>query len=79
MGYANAQRALSYIRTITEFISQKEYQNVVVGFGILNEPILDVIGIDNLLSFYLEAHDVIRNITGYGEGNGPVCFVSYFR
>jgi glucan 1,3-beta-glucosidase len=51
----------------------------VVGFGILNEPLVPIVGMNDLLSFYLEAHDMIRNITGYGEGNGPVCFISYFR
>ncbi|KAF8270225.1 glycoside hydrolase superfamily [Lactarius quietus] len=25
----------------------------------------------NVVPFYLQAHDMIRNITGYGEGNGP--------
>ena len=38
MGYANAQRTLDYIRIITEFISQPQYKDVVVMFGILNEP-----------------------------------------
>jgi len=32
---------------------------------------LETIGRDTLGSFYLEAHDMIRNITGYGAGNGP--------
>ena len=38
MGYANAQRTLDYIRVITEFISQPQYSDVVVMFGVLNEP-----------------------------------------
>lgn len=38
MGYANAQRTLDYIRILTEFISQPQYRDVVVMFGILNEP-----------------------------------------
>ena len=38
MGYANAQRTLDYIRVITEFISQPQYKDVVVMFGVLNEP-----------------------------------------
>jgi glucan 1,3-beta-glucosidase len=79
MGYANAQRAMNYIRTIIEFISQEEHRNVVVGFGLVDEPLLDPIWMNNLLTLYLEAHDMIRDITGYGEGNGPVRFASYFR
>ena len=38
MGYANAQRTLDYIRVIAEFISQPQYRDVVVMFGVLNEP-----------------------------------------
>lgn len=38
MGYANAQRTLDYIRIIAEFISQPQYSDVVVMFGVLNEP-----------------------------------------
>lgn len=37
MGVANAQRALNYIRIITEFISQPEWKDVVCMFGIMNE------------------------------------------
>lgn len=38
MGIVSAQRTLNYVRTLTEFISQPEYQNVVPMFSILNEP-----------------------------------------
>ncbi|KAI0060559.1 glycoside hydrolase family 5 protein, partial [Artomyces pyxidatus] len=71
MGIANAQRTLDYIRIITEFISQPEYRDVVPLFGIVNEALVQTIGKDEITSFYLEAHDMIRNITGYGAGNGP--------
>jgi glucan 1,3-beta-glucosidase len=40
MGVANAQRALDYIRIITEFISQPEYRDVVQLFGVMNEGAL---------------------------------------
>nr|ADX07305.1 putative cellulase/exo-1,3-beta-glucanase [Flammulina velutipes] len=71
MGLANAQRALYYIRVFTEFISQPEYRLLVPIWGIVNEALVGVIGMDQITSFYLEAHDLIRGITGYGEGNGP--------
>ncbi len=70
MGIANAQRALNYMRVLTEFISQPEYQPIVPMFGIMNEAVIRVIGRDALTSFYREAHDMIRGITGVGEGNG---------
>ncbi|KAF8132038.1 glycoside hydrolase family 5 protein [Boletus edulis] len=70
MGMANAERALNYIRVIAEFISQPEWQPVVPVFSIMNEPILTTIGKDQLTSFYLAVHDMIRDITGVGEGHG---------
>ncbi|KZV62971.1 glycoside hydrolase family 5 protein [Peniophora sp. CONT] len=71
MGLANAQRALYYIRVFTEFISQPEYRDLIPVFGIVNEALVGVIGFEQITSFYLEAHDMIRNITGHGAGNGP--------
>lgn len=70
MGYANAQRMLNYIRIITEFISQEEYKDLIPMFGIINEARTQIIGKDIMTNFYLQAHDMIRNITGVGEGNG---------
>jgi glucan 1,3-beta-glucosidase len=72
MGLANAQRTLYYIRVLTEFISQPQYRDLIPIFGIVNEALVGVIGMDQITSFYLEAHNMIRNITGFGEGNGPV-------
>ncbi|KAJ7639059.1 glycoside hydrolase family 5 protein [Roridomyces roridus] len=71
MGLANAQRTLYYIRVLTEFISQPAYRDLIPIFGIVNEALLGVIGRDQLTSFYLQAHTMIREITGFGEGNGP--------
>ena len=48
MGMANAQRTLNYIRIITEFISQDEWKDVVVTFGIINEALITTIGTDEL-------------------------------
>ncbi|KIY43012.1 hypothetical protein FISHEDRAFT_78927 [Fistulina hepatica ATCC 64428] len=70
VGVANAQRALEYVRTYTEFFSQSEYQDVVVMFGYLNEPMLSAIGQATLEAFYVKTQDVACNITGYGAGNG---------
>ncbi|KAG8708506.1 hypothetical protein FRC09_001214 [Ceratobasidium sp. 395] len=71
MGIANAQRSLNYMRIFTEFISQPQYKDVIPLFGIVNEAVIKTIGMDVAGSFYLEAHNMIRNITGIGEGNGP--------
>ncbi|KAF7315129.1 Glycoside hydrolase family 5 protein [Mycena indigotica] len=71
MGVANAQRMLDYIRIVIEFVSQDEYKDLVLMVGIINEALLRTIGRDQLTSFYLQAHDMIRGITGYGTGNGP--------
>lgn len=75
MGYANAQRSLDYIRILAEFISQPQYKDVVVMFGITNEPQAPIIGQEPLERFYLEAYDIVRRAGGTGEGNGPM--ISY--
>ena len=46
MGLANAERSLDYIRDFAEFISQPEYKDVIVMFGITNEPFGPTIGQD---------------------------------
>ncbi|CAE6445133.1 hypothetical protein ACGC1H_004946 [Rhizoctonia solani] len=71
MGIANAQRTLNHIRIITQFISQPQYKDVVPVFGVINEARIQVIQREPLERFYMEAYDVMRNITGIGEGNGP--------
>ncbi|KAG0149231.1 hypothetical protein CROQUDRAFT_40036 [Cronartium quercuum f. sp. fusiforme G11] len=68
MGIVNAQRTCNYIRTLTQFISQPEYRNVVPMFSILNEPKVEPTA---LKSWYYEVYKMIRGIGGYGEGNGP--------
>ncbi|KAH8110486.1 glycoside hydrolase [Phellopilus nigrolimitatus] len=70
MGYANAQRALGYIRIIAEFISQPEYQDLIQMFSIINEPRIAVIGKEPMSHFYLQAYNMVREITGIGEGKG---------
>ena len=50
MGIANAQRTLDYIRIITEFISQPEYQDLILLWGIVNEAPIPQIGQDVLTS-----------------------------
>ncbi|KAH9833448.1 glycoside hydrolase superfamily [Rhodofomes roseus] len=71
MGIANAERALEYIRVITEFVTQPEYQPLIPIFSIVNEALLQTISLPVLTTFYLNAHWMVRNITGVGEGNGP--------
>jgi glucan 1,3-beta-glucosidase len=48
MGLANAQRSMDYIRILAEFIAQPQYRDVVVMFGITNEPQAPVIGQENI-------------------------------
>lgn len=68
MGLANAQRTLYYIRVLTEFISQPQYRDLIPLFNVVDEPTAPL---DELTSFYLKTHDMIRSITGRGPGNGP--------
>ncbi|KAJ2927009.1 hypothetical protein H1R20_g10093, partial [Candolleomyces eurysporus] len=76
MGMANAQRTLYYIRVLTEFISQPEWLNVVPMLSILNEPQAASIGVDQLRSFYVEAHRIVREVTGFGKGKGPFVVIN---
>ncbi|KAF8671219.1 Cellulase (glycosyl hydrolase family 5) [Rhizoctonia solani] len=71
MGIANAQRTLNHIRIFTQFISQPQYKDIVLIYGILNETPMGTIPRDPLERFHLEAYSMMRNITGIGEGNGP--------
>nr|GAT59625.1 glycoside hydrolase [Mycena chlorophos] len=72
MGIANAQRSLDYVRILAEFISQPEYSDVVVMFGITNEPQGNAIGLDTLGRYYYQAYLNVRGASGYGAGNGPM-------
>ena len=58
MGIANAQRALEYIRIIAEFITQEQYKNVVQMFGVLNEPLMGIIGRDQLDRLWVSQNSV---------------------
>lgn len=54
MAIVNAQRTLNYIRTLTEFISQDQYKNVVPMFSIINEPAVDTIGNQTMRELWVE-------------------------
>ncbi|GAA5863875.1 hypothetical protein JCM8547_006091, partial [Rhodosporidiobolus lusitaniae] len=71
MGYANAQRALDYVREVAGFLAREEVRHIIPMYSLLNEPMLAVIGPDALRSFYAEAYETVRNVTGYGKGKGP--------
>lgn len=50
MGIVNAQRTLNYVRSLTEFISQDLYANVIPIFMPVNEPMGYTTGIPELES-----------------------------
>ncbi len=72
MGLANADRTLDYLRVLIQFISQPQYKNVVPMLGVLNEALTGNIGTQQMYSFYVQAHNLLRAITGTGAGNGPI-------
>jgi len=71
MGLVNAQRALDNLRSLAQFASQPEWAPVIQLFG-FNEPQAGGIGQQAVGSFYHEMHNMVREITGIGEGNGPM-------
>ncbi|KAI5474682.1 glycoside hydrolase family 5 protein [Pseudohyphozyma bogoriensis] len=72
MGIVNAERTLNYIRVLTEFICLPGNTEVIPIFGVLNEPWEATIGADAVKSFYHEAYETVRSVSGIGEGNGPM-------
>ncbi|KIK51604.1 glycoside hydrolase family 5 protein [Collybiopsis luxurians FD-317 M1] len=71
MGISNAQRTLTYLRILVEFISQDQYRDVVPVLGIVNEILWSTIGQISVQSFYYAAYETIRQSTGIGSGAGP--------
>ncbi|RDB14918.1 putative glucan 1,3-beta-glucosidase D [Hypsizygus marmoreus] len=71
MGIANGQRTLTYLRIITEFVSQDQYRDVVPIVGVVNEILWGTVGPAAVQSYYFAAYDTIRKSTGTGAGKGP--------
>jgi glucan 1,3-beta-glucosidase len=71
-GIYNAERTIYYLRILTQFLSQPQYKEVIKAIGLVNEPRAATLGHDPLASFNLRAYNVLREVTGFGEGNGPV-------
>ncbi|KAG6919224.1 hypothetical protein DXG01_008019 [Tephrocybe rancida] len=63
MGIANAQRTLTYLRIITEFVSQEQYRDVVPVVGIVNEILWGTVGPTSTQSFYYAAYETLRTST----------------
>ncbi|KAL1410922.1 hypothetical protein Q8F55_001865 [Vanrija albida] len=75
MGIANAQRSLEYMRSMVQYISQPGIKEVVPVFGLVNEILSTTVGQDAMGTFYYHAYSMIRNMTGVGEGKGPILAV----
>ncbi|KWU42660.1 family 5 glycoside hydrolase, partial [Rhodotorula sp. JG-1b] len=79
MGLANAQRTLDYLAALAVFCTRDGVRQVVGMLSVANEVPLLQVGQVAVKSFYAEAYERIRNVTGYGAGNGPVrCSVAPF-
>ncbi|TFK17920.1 exo-beta-1,3-glucanase [Coprinopsis marcescibilis] len=76
MGIANAERALYYLRVFTQFIAQPQYLDVIQAIELVNEPLAGELGVEPLNSFYTRAYEILRGITGVGNGNGPFIIIS---
>ncbi|CAH7666789.1 glycoside hydrolase superfamily, partial [Phakopsora pachyrhizi] len=75
MGIAKAQCSFNYICTLTQFISQSEYSNVVPMYSVLNEPLVQKIGSNQKRSYYLQVYQMMREIAGFGQGKGPMMVI----
>ena len=65
MGLANAQRTLTYLRILVEFVSQAQYREVVPIVGIVNEILWSAIGETGVKSWYQVAYDTIREYAAF--------------
>ncbi|CAG8693227.1 2553_t:CDS:2, partial [Acaulospora morrowiae] len=65
-GTANADRTLSIIREIISSLNSPNYQHVVPLISHLNEPRVELVGLNALQEWYQKAYDVIQNITAKG-------------
>ncbi|WVQ81392.1 hypothetical protein IAT38_003516 [Cryptococcus sp. DSM 104549] len=72
MGLANGERSLETLRSLVQYISQDGIKQVVPMIGLVNEVQASVVGTDVLSAFYYQAYAMIREMTGYGAGNGPI-------
>ncbi|TKA50078.1 hypothetical protein B0A53_06463 [Rhodotorula sp. CCFEE 5036] len=75
MGLANAQRTLDYLAALAEFCTRDGVRQVVGMLSVANEVPMLQVGQVAVKSFYAEAYERIRNVTGYGAGNGPVIVI----
>ena len=65
MGLANAQRTLTYLRILVEFVSQAQYREVVPIVGIVNEILWSAIGDTGVKSWDQVAYDTIREYAAF--------------
>jgi glucan 1,3-beta-glucosidase len=59
----NVKRSLKAVKDITKAIMRDNLEDVVTGFGVLNEPFQDC-DINVVKSFYNEALNTVRNVMG---------------
>ncbi|KAG6813013.1 hypothetical protein H0H92_014751 [Tricholoma furcatifolium] len=71
MGIANAERTLTYLRILAEFVSQDQYRDVVPIIGIVNEILMDTVGQVPTQSYYYAAYEAIRSSIRSGADAGP--------
>ncbi|MCO5614260.1 hypothetical protein L7F22_068540 [Adiantum nelumboides] len=75
-GWLVIERTLDVIRVFLSSSASQRSQRLSPAFGILNEPNLPVgIGMDNIRRFYVETYAMFRNITGFGDGKGPMMVI----
>ncbi|KAH9819631.1 family 5 glycoside hydrolase [Melampsora americana] len=56
-------------------VANAQYTNVVPMFSVLNEALVQKIGATQIRSFYVQVYDMMRSITGFGLGKGPMMVI----
>ncbi|KAI9834036.1 MAG: hypothetical protein M1819_003321 [Sarea resinae] len=72
-GDLNAQRSLDIHNQLSQFFAQPRYKNIVTIYGLVNEPRMTALPVDNVLNWTTSAIDIVRKngvdaIISFGDG-----------
>lgn len=72
-GALNGQRSLDLHTQLSKFFSQPRYKNVIVIYGLVNEPRMSALSVDDVITWTTSAVDIVRNngiqqLIAFGDG-----------
>lgn len=72
-GALNGQRSLDLHAQLSKFFSQPRYKNVIVIYGLANEPRMSALSVDDVITWTTSAADIVRKngiqqLLAFGDG-----------